>query len=230
MNNKYSIIILNALPDKKIKSIGNKCLIKIYKNYHLIDYYIYLFNTIFNNPEIIIIGGFDGKRLKKYINTNLSKNNIKYVEHNIDVNTNIGTSLKYAKDLINNKNCFIINSSLIFNNSIKKNLIPNLNSSFILVNNKIKGNIGYIGDETVINCYYDLPNTIFDCLYICEQDYNKFIDICNSNIEKYYLFEIMNECIKYNIRLKPINITKKTIGSIDSIQSIKNIRDKLCIK
>ena len=35
MKNKYSVIILNALPDKKIKSLGNKGLITLDNAYYL---------------------------------------------------------------------------------------------------------------------------------------------------------------------------------------------------
>jgi hypothetical protein len=231
MNNKYSIIILNALPDKKIKSLGNKYLIKINKKYHLVDYQIDFLNTLFDNPEIIIVGGFDGKRLKKYIDHNLYNHNIKYIEHPIDSNTNIGTSIKHAHRLIQNPNCLIINSSLVLHNSVKKFITQNLLTSFVLVNNDSKGNIGYIEhNNSIIHCYYDLPKTIFDCLYITNKDMDKFLKVCDSNIYQYYLFEIINKCIEENINIKPINITKKALSCIDNANSIQAIREKLCIK
>jgi hypothetical protein len=233
MTNKYSIVLLNALPDKKIKSLGNKCLIKINKKYTLIDYQIDFFNSIFDNPEIIIVGGFDGKRLKKYIDNHLADINIKYVEHAVDDGTNIGTSLAVAKKLISHKNCLIINSSLLLYSSIRSLLLDNLNSSFLFVHNtdKNKNEVGYIqNNNKLINCYYGLPNIIFDCLYINSYDIEKFLNICGSNIQRYYLFEIINKCIEHDISIKPINITKKSILSIDSTNSIKHIRDKLCIK
>lgn len=231
MKRKFSIIILNTLSDKKIKSLGDKCLIKLDQHRCLIDYQIQLFNKIFNKPEIIIIGGLDNKRLKKYIDTNFSNINIKYIQHNIDTSTNIGTSIKYAINSITNHNCLIINSSLLLHKSISQIIFKNLISSFILVQENIKGNIGYISSNSnkIMNCYYDLPNSVIDCLYIASKDFDIFSKICQSDIDRYYLFEVINKCIESNISFKPLPVLSKMVTIIDSIDSIQNLRNNLCI-
>ena len=207
MKINYSIVILNALPDKKIKSLGNKCLIKINKKYYIIEYIIKFLNKTFDDPEIIIVGGFDSKRLKKYIENNFTNQNIKYVEHDVGVGTNIGTSINCGMSLVSNKNCWIINSCFLFNKKISSLVTKNLKHSFVITT-KERGKIGYtIDNGYLLNCYYDLPNTILDTLYISKNNFDIFYQISQSEIHKLYFFEIINMCIEQNIKLIPLNIS-----------------------
>lgn len=230
MNNNHSVILLNALPDKKIKSLGNKCLIKISKNYNILDYQIKIINKIFNNPEIIIVGGFDTKKLKKYIDNNYISKNIKYIDHNIDNLTNIGTSVKNAISHVSNNNYFIINSSILFHKDIISTIKKNKSKSFIMVS-KNKNSIGCTIDlnNKLINCYYDLPNYLIDVLHVSHSDRDSFLTLCQKNIDKLYFFEIINLCIDNNIQIDVLNIPQKNILTIDSVQSIEKIKNKLCI-
>ena len=230
MKHKYSIVLLNALPDKKIKSLGNKCLIPVSKKLYLIDYQIKLLNHIFKSPEIIIIGSFDSKKLKKYIENTFTSKNIKYVEHEIGSTTNIGASIKAGMSEVSHTNCWLINSSIVFHKNITENLKKNLNKSFVVTHNA-KGNIGYIVDnhQFLTHCYYDLPNTILDSLYISSNDFQTFNSIIDKDITKLYMFEIINLCLTNNIKIKSIPIPTKSVHYIDSMNSIELLKKKICI-
>jgi hypothetical protein len=229
MKNKYSVIILNALPDKKIKSLGNKGLITLDNAYYLIDYQIRFARVLFNNPEIIVVAGFDSKRLKKYIDNHKDYQSIKYIDHIIDNTTNIGTSLRYGMGLVTHNNCFIINSSFVFSTKIKSVVSKHFNDSGVLVT-KTNGHIGYtIDNEYLLNCYYDLPHNLLDGMFIHNKDLEIFKNICLNKIDNLYLFEIINRSIESKIRFKPINITNKDVYTVDSIQNIEKMRNKLCI-
>ena len=229
MKTKYSILILNALPDKKIKSLGNKGLIKINSKDYLIDYQIKFLQLIFKNPEIIIVGGFDSKRLKKYIDNNFKNYNIKYIDHKIDNKTNVGTSIRHGMKLISNTNCLIINSSLLFDINISKIILKNISSSFALVHNG-KGSVGYTTKNNyLLNCYYDLPNSILDCVFINTIHLDSFKRICASPIDNLYLFEIINKCIQLDVKFKPVNIPIQALHNIDSLQNIEKVKSKICI-
>lgn len=231
MKHNYSIILLNALPDKKIKSLGNKYLIKINKSYNIIDYQIKFLRSIFYNPEIIVIGGFEGKKLKKYIDINCSnKCNIRYLEHEINETTNIGASIKKGVENASNNNVWIINSTIIFGNSISNIINKNLSRSFVLTYKSNKSNIGYISNNNkLINCYYDLPNTILDSIFIHKNDFLKFNTICKSEIDRLYFFEVINLCSSANIELSTIDLSPKHVYAIDNIANIERIKNKLCI-
>lgn len=221
---KTSIVLLNAFPDKKIKSFGNKCLLKINHKFHVIDYHIQTFKKIFKDPQIIVVGGFDGKRLNKYISQNFkNKDNIVYTEHDVTHQNNVGASIVKGLEIASSKNVFIINSSFLLRKKISQFI--DTSSSFVGTINTSASAIGYIKEnDTIINCYYGLPNEILDILYVTKNDIQKLYDIVSQNdIEKYYLFELINLCIQYGIKFKPVVIPKGSLYSIDSCAKIKNL-------
>lgn len=217
---KNSIILLNALPDKKTKSIGNKCMVNINDKYNILDYHISYLRNIFYNPEIVVVCGFDTKKIKKYIATKYK--NIIYVEHDVNEFTNLGQSIRVGLDNISTKNCLILNSNHVLQKNIIKKLKKNIDSSFVCCSNT-KGDIGYIQENNyIINCYYGLPKHIYDIIYVD----NKQIEILLSlkNISKLYLFEIINECISNGLKIKPIEIPQKSVIIINNIKNIERIK------
>lgn len=224
---KNTVILLNALPDKKIKSIGNKCLLAINKKINLLDYHINTIYSIYKNPEIILVCGFDTKKLKKYISDKYK--NIKYVDHNIDEYTNIGESILSALNLITNNNCLIINANNILHKKAIDKIIKNGDAGSYILTKKTCGDVGFIADPStkIINCYYGLPNSICEVLYINKQEFQKFIEIKNHNISKMYLFEIINHCINLNINIKAVSVPDSAITSLENLQNIKKL-NKIC--
>lgn len=220
-----SIVLLNALPDKKIKSIGNKCLIPVGNKINLLDYHIATINKIYKNPEIVIVCGFDTKKIKKYIQDKYK--NIKYIDHEITEHTNVGQSLLCALNVISNKNCLIINASNILHKKAIDQINKNKNESFALTK-KTTGDIGYISDTSkIVNCYYGLPHSVCEVLYINENDFHKFSTLKQYNISKMYMFEIINYCISLDIKIKPIVVADSAITSLENLQNIKKLT-KLC--
>lgn len=218
-----SFILLNALPDKKTKSIGNRCMVELNNGYYILDYHIKFIKKIFKNPEIIIVGGFDTKKIKKYI---LSKyKNIIHLEHDIDDYTNIGKSIEIGLKAINGSTCLLLNSNNIIHEGVLHKIKNSLQHSFV-INSNIKGDVGLIANTDLINCYYGLPKKIYDILYV---DKNQ-IDILLSlkNITKLYFFEIINLCISNGMVIKPIEISKKNITIINNIKNIEKMKKNLC--
>lgn len=229
MKNNYSIIILNALPDRKIKSLGNKYLIKINKTNTIIDYQIKFLKSIFHNPQIIIIGSFESKRLKKYMDNKSLKNNILCIDHDINQNTNVGASIRYGMQYATGDSVWILNSNILIDSKLCDSIKKNLTRSFVLTH-KNKGNIGYIANnDKLINCYYDLPNSIIDSVFIHKNDMGEFHKVCSSSINQLYFFEVLNLCTQANINLSTVDVPSKYIFSVDSISNIEKIRNKLCI-
>lgn len=227
---KTSILLLNAFPDKKIKSFGNKCLLKINNKLHVIDYHVRMFKKIFKDPQIIVVGGFDGKRLNKYIAQQFkTKDQVHYIEHDITQQNNTGASIARGLELCVGKNIFIINSSFLLRNKVLS--LIDKNNSFVVAQNSKDGCVGYIeNNNRIVNCYYGLPNEILDILYICKNDAGILHNlISQNNIDKYYLFELINLCIQDGIDIRPVMIPKGSLYTIDSCSKIKNL-NKLSIK
>lgn len=226
-----SIILLNAFPDKKIKSLGNKGLIQISNNCNLIDYQIRFFEKLYGDPEIIIVGGFDNKRLYKYIHNNKKTYNskIKHIEHEIDDSINIGKSIRIGLDNISNNTALVHNCSTVLNTKLV-NKLKKHDESFIIAEKNINGHIGCISqDGYILNCFYDLSDKIYDFIYFNQKSLQILKDISKSNIyfDKLYLFEILNLCIDSGSKMKLLYIEERLASNIDSIQSIKLLKKYL---
>lgn len=221
----HSVVLLNALPDKKIKSIGNKCLIPVGNKINLLDYHIATINKIYKNPEIVIVCGFDTKKIKKYIEDKYK--NVIYTDHEITEYTNIGQSILSALSVISHKNCLIINANNILHKKAIDQISGNRDRSFVLTK-RGSGDIGYISDTSkIINCYYGLPHSVCEVLYINENDFNKFSKTKDHDISKMYMFEIINHCINLDIKIKPVIVSDTAITSLENLQNIKKLT-KLC--
>lgn len=225
----HSIIILDSIPDKKIKSIGNRCLIPIRKNTNILDYHIQSAKKILKNAKIIVICGFESKKVKKYISLNNKYNNIKYIEYDINELSNFGQALQLGLSTAKNTNCLIWNTNHVLHkyaiNTIQSKIISQ--KSFIAYNRK-KGDIGLLIDKNNIatNCYYDLPNTLYDIMYLTHQDLSTITD--NLDISKLYLFEVLNYYIGSGISLDTLYINSKHITLINNIPNIQKVQKQLC--
>lgn len=225
----HSIIILDSIPDKKIKSIGNRCLIPIRKNTNILDYHIQSAKKILKNAKIIVICGFESKKVKKYISLNNKYNNIKYIEYDINELSNFGQALQLGLSTAKNTSCLIWNTNHILHkyaiNTIQSKIISK--KSFIAYNRK-KGDIGLLIDKNNIatNCYYDLPNTLYDIMYLTHQDLSTITD--NLDISKLYLFEVLNYYIGSGISLDTLYINSKHITLINNIPNIQKVQKQLC--
>lgn len=224
MNN--SVILLNGLADKKIKSIGNRCLIQITKSKNILDYHIKAIHKIFKNPQIILTSCmFDSKKLKKYVENKYP--NIIYIDHDVDDFTNIGTGLGLALQKVSaQNNCLILNTNHILYRSAIQKIKDNINNSFILYDQQ-KGSVGLLHEKNkLINCYYDLPNTLYDLLYINRKQFGAVPK--DLNISKLYLFEIINGYIEKGLDFKPVKINKSSITVINSIKNIEKVKRQSC--
>jgi hypothetical protein len=225
----HSVIILNGLPDKKVKSIGNRCLVQIKKNQNILDYHIQNIRKIFKNPEIILVCAFDSKKIKKYVEQKYS--NIIFLEHDIEETTNIGQSLETALKKVSHKNCLIINANHILHTTAIDKIKHSLEDTFILTSTTKCSDIGFIKskkNQVIENCYYDLPNQLYDILYIKSNQFNIIKDI--KNLSRFYFFEIVNKYIDSGMVIKAVDINPKSITIINSTKNIESIRKKLCIK
>lgn len=221
---KHSVILLNSFPDKKIKSIGNRCLIELKNNKNVLDYHMSTINTIFKNPEIILVCGFDNKKIKKYIQSKYK--NIIYVEHEMNDLTNIGHSVSLGLKTASKENCLILNSNILLHGRAISSIKNNLDKSFVVYSDN-KGNIGILHSKNkLINCYYDLPNNLFDILYINQKEFKYVSNI--KNMSSLYFFEIINQYIDTGMTLLPLKINENSITIINCMKNIEKVKKRLC--
>lgn len=221
-----TVILLNGLPDKKIKSIGNRCLIQIKQNKNILDYHVRVVNKLFKTPQIILTcTTLDSKKLKKYVESKYP--HIIYIDHELNNFTNIGSGLELALQKAQPKNnCLILNTNHLLNISAIQKIKNNIDNPFVFYS-KNRGSVGIVHDKNkLINCYYDLPNNLYDLLYINNKNFEKINK--KLNISKLYLFEIINCYIENGLDIKPISINKNAINIINNMQNIEKVKKQSC--
>ena len=228
MKTNTSVILLNAFPDKKIKSLGNKILLDIKKDYKIIDYQIDMLNKIYSNPEIIIVGGFENKRVKKYL-SKLQTHNIKYIDHELDNSLNIGHSIVVAMDLVSKPNLVIVNSSILLRGKVIDQL-KKTKKSFILAQHNVVGSVGCRTDANQMaqHCFYGLKDKIFDFVYLDSSNVS-ILKKClktSPNVSRFFLFEILNGCLDLGADLRLLYIEEKDILSIDNTEGVRLLKKR----
>lgn len=226
--NKTSVILIHSFPDRKIKSLGNRALISIGKS-NIIDYQIQFIKNLVRNPEIIVVGGFEHKKLSKHIHKKHS--NIKYIYHEITDTINIGLSVKLAVRVATGNELIIINGNILIDKRATKDIKSKYKHiNCILSTKQNKSTIGCIKDANNIlqNCFFDLPQPIYDFISINKQSLVAVKDIIyeTADLEKFYLFEIYNAIINRGIDLYTIDIDSRQIDIIDNIDIIQKITRK----
>lgn len=124
-------IILAAGMGRRLGTLTNentKCMIKVHGK-TLIERMLEQLSSL-NLSRIIIVIGYKGENLKKYIETKFTYLNIQYVENPIYDKTNNIYSLYLAKDYLLEDDTLLLESDLIFNTGIIRKLLddpfPNL--------------------------------------------------------------------------------------------------------
>lgn len=219
---KTSIIIIHSLPDKKIKSLGNRALINIGKE-NLIDYQIGVCNKLVKDNEIIVVGAFESKKLQKYLNKKYP--NIKYISHKLTEFTNIGLGLQHGLEYAIGGNLIIMNGNILIEHEAVSKIKQKIKEkhNFLITTRRSKSNVGFISHEdgTVAHCFFDLPKPLYDLFYIDNMYRDTFSNMFNRrDFEKYYLFEIINESISTNITFHSIDIDSRNIHLIDNNETI----------
>lgn len=227
MSSKNTVIIINIFPDKKMKSLGNKGLIKLNNNTLLIDYHINYFNNIFNKPDIFILGNFEFNKLDKHIS---KYNNVHHIFCDTDDESNIGGAIAPILSKIQSgSNVFITQSSIVYFAKDKNKL--NKNYSYVIgSSDENTAGIGCIvHDNKIVNCCYDLPNQIYDALFLCHKDIMFINNILSNtkNIHKFFLFEILNTILDHSILFKLNTLDSKSISILDNGSKIPDIQKKV---
>lgn len=229
MKHNISIIILAAFPDKKIKSLGNKSLLKINKNTTLLEHQISVLYEIYKNPQIIVVGGFEGKRINKLISGSIHRKDVLYTEHPVTPTLNASKSVNHGIKLATSNNILIYSSSLVLKRKAFSKM-TNKKRSYVLCTKDIKGDVGCIDhNNQLVNCFFDIGHKIYDFLYLSGSDGMALKQMCSDGAiaDNLYLFEIINLCINNNMSISTLDINEKEVKVVDSIHSIKSLQKNM---
>lgn len=220
-NKKYSIIIPAAGMGKRMKSYGPKSLIKVDDNNTILDRQISIIRYTFNNPEIILVGGFEFEKIQKH-----TKNKrLKLVKNEDFETTNVMSSIKIGLSHASYNDIIIIYGDLVFNTNCLK--APFGSYSIALLDNSYMSDdeVGcIIQDKEIRNMMYDLPNKWAQIVYLTGNELDLLKQICqNSKYDAYFGFEILNIIINSGGNIKSYLPKNSKVTDIDTSKDLKKI-------
>lgn len=224
-----SIVMLCDTPGYRMKSYGLTCMIDINDKYKLIDYHIALINKCFKNCEIILCTGFDSEKIQKYILQKYASKNVRIIENQLSGKVLTCESMRLAINNITNSKLMVLDGNLIFDEKLFDKFIAN--NSYVFVSDKsskeldIGVNINEKGEIEYFS--YGGNKQWSEVLYLHNADIiNAFRKILNNREYKNkFIFEALNELIKYNFKISCQNKSCK-ITKINNIKIYHQIRIK----
>jgi choline kinase len=153
--------------------------------------------------DIILVCGFDSKKIIKYVHSSKICNSIKIIENTNYKSTSSLSSFKLAINAISNCNIFIIHGDRIFNNEAIH--INDIDEAFVVIdkNNKNKESIGIAHQNNILkNMSYGLEDKWAELFYIPSSLFSSIRNYCNilkSNSNIYELINILNDSSIFKI-------------------------------
>jgi choline kinase len=148
-------IILAAGVGARLKPLTEdlpKCLLKIGDTNTL---HFTIDNLIYNGvEEFIIVTGYREELIKNYIASNFTKLKVKYVTNTNYESTNSAYGLYLAKNLIEDKDTYLLDADILFEGDILKKL----NNSHI--DNPAAVNVTFVFDDEMVKVVCDMDNRI----------------------------------------------------------------------
>ncbi len=221
----------------ELTSHNTKCMVSV-NGQTLIDRMLKQLSTL-NLKRIIVVIGYEGEKLKKFIGNRYDNLNIKYVENPIYDKTNNIYSLALASDLLQEDDTLLVESDLIFDDNLFRLVTDDPNPNVALVakyQSWMDGTMVKIDeDRNIVNFvpkkafnyaeadqYYKTVN-----IYKFSKDFsrNKYIPFINAYCKalgpnEYYeqVLQVIVSLDKSNIKALPINDEKWY--EIDDVQDL----------
>jgi len=218
------ILIPAAGLGKRMKSYGPKPLIKIKKNFSILENQIKIFQKLLPNSTIIIVCGFQSEILMDRCPEGIIKiENERYEETNVV--RSLGMGLRACT-----KDVLICYGDLVFNEECIENM--NLNKSSVFTGKDIMkdGEVGCIVNSKgkIENMMYDLDNKWGQILFLKGKELKMFKEAC-WNPENYNMFgfEAINKVIEQGGDIIACSNEKAKVIDIDSSKDLEKVSNIL---
>lgn len=159
-------IILAAGMGKRLKDLtanNTKCMVKV-NGVALIDRMLHQLDGL-DLERIVIVVGYEGKKLMEYISSLNINTSIEYVENEIYDKTNNIYSLALAKEYLLKDDTLLLESDLIFEDEVLKLLIEDERETLALVDKYeswMDGTVIKIGEDDMIQAFVPGKKFVFD--------------------------------------------------------------------
>jgi len=206
-----NIIILGDKFQKRMKSKGCVGLLKTSNHQTILQNQLGIINTVFDNPTIAYVYGFDNKKFLSFISKHdhLLKN-VNLIYNSEYDQYNYAHSLYLAKDYLDSDCLILFGDS---NLSVRLfNKFDTSDGTQIFINKHTKNKLGCIINNKIIeNISYDLDNYLYDIYYLSKDHASYMKTVLETNIvHNYFIFELINKLtVSNNCIVKPFNINLK---------------------
>lgn len=197
-------IIIGDKYQKGMKSKGCSALMKTNKQSTIIDNQYDTLTSVFSEPNITYVYGFDSKRLLDFIE---QKNyNIDMVYNKDYERYSDGYSLSLVLDRLDDDVLILLGYQTLRNKIFKKIHSLKKDSAVFIANNMSDPKIGcVIHNNNVTTFNFGLNNYIYDIYYINKQCAKYLKTILQTNkYSNYFLFELLNKLLDNGLVIKPI--------------------------
>lgn len=212
-----TVIIPAAGAGSRIKSYGPKALLDIH-NESLLDRQIRILNKKYNNPEIIVVVGFEAERVIA------SNKSVRFVENENYDTTNVVRSINMALRATLSKRILIVYGDLVFNEETLD--FPTNHSCIISSATQMNDKeVGFISNKNLVcNFSYDLENKWCHIAYLDGAELELFRKLCaKKDNAKLFSHEVFNYMIDMNSEFIPHSPTDMKILEIDSLKDMERL-------
>lgn len=218
------VIILSARMGNRMKSYGPRALMKLNKHETVLDRQIHVVKTVYNNCNISVSVGFEADKIIKKYSTKVS-----LIEHQLHDVNNEAEEAKIAINTTTSNNVLLIGGNVLFNLSVLHSI--ELNESGIVLDTKgqmgeKEASVSHM-DGSVLNISYGFEDNWSNIVYLTGNELRIFREIIQAeNYKKYFLFEIVNEIINNNGKIRAYQNQNNQLANIDSYAEFLDIKGK----
>jgi len=189
---KYSIIIPAAGLGNRAKSLGVKSLIKLEHKTTIIDRQLQLIRQHFHDCEIILVTGFQAKKVM-----DRTPNDIIKVENERYDETGVVRSIGMGLRAATTDNVIIIYGDVVFDAKILNQEF--LESTLITCSSMSENEVGLTADKYAEYMCYGLEDKWAQIVYLTGKELHLFQQMTwDENYHNLFGFEIINDIIKNN--------------------------------
>ena len=217
-----SFILISSMPTKGMKSMGNVNLLPVNKKCCILEKHIQNIQSVFPSAEIVVVCGFEHHRIQKLLK---KYPKIKHVNHKIKPYSNETESMYCGLKQIKNTKCVVLNTNFVAGKSLWSKIKYRSKKSLVFINaNKyFVSELGATIKNNVINyIFFGLPNKTTNIYLLQKPHIDYFLLNYSESYNSKYLFETMNQLIKYQ-EFSYENINYKNIKYINSTKDYYSI-------
>lgn len=193
-----SFILLSSYPLANVKKLGCP-LSNDYYGEEVLDLHLDLIQTICKSPNIIVVGGFDIKKIFKHSR----RNEFQIIENTLFEFTNSSEDLRLGLNACVRSNTVVLDSVFLPSVESYKLLFKDLTSSKILYSIRKSDCVGInINQEEIINFFgYGCENKIKGAYYLNLNDFDRIRKKCigSSFNKNKFDYEILEELKMFGV-------------------------------